>query len=78
VSNGYLFAPGDVEGLACGIRCILEDKRLARSMSCISQDIARQHDVELSLQAYEKFYEAQVAQKQAGLDNMNYRTLTWT
>ena len=63
--NGFLVAPGDVSGLAQGILYILVNDEKARRMGCASREIALKHDFELSLQAYEMFYCAQIAHKRA-------------
>ena len=63
--NGFLVSPGDVSGLSQGILSILLNDKKARMMGCASREIALKHDFELSLQAYEKFYCAQITQKRA-------------
>jgi glycosyltransferase involved in cell wall biosynthesis len=63
--NGFLVAPGDVSGLAQGILHILVNAEKAQMMGCASREIALKHDFELSLQAYEKFFCAQIAPKRA-------------
>ena len=66
--NGYLVARGDVSGLAQRIMHILLNGETARVMGHASREIALKHDYELSLQAYETFYYAQIAQKRAVLN----------
>lgn len=63
--NGYLLARGDVSGLAQGIARLLTNNELARAMGRASREIALKHDCELSLQAYELFYHAQIAHNKA-------------
>jgi glycosyltransferase involved in cell wall biosynthesis len=63
--NGFLVSPGDVSGLSQGILSILLNDKKAQKMGCASREIALKHDFELSLQAYEKFYCAQITQKRA-------------
>lgn len=63
--NGHLVAWGDVSGLAQGILHILLNDETARGMGRASREIALKHDCELSLQAYEMLYCAQIAHKLA-------------
>ncbi|GGI82333.1 glycosyltransferase [Legionella impletisoli] len=54
--NGYLFEPGDVKTLAQYIVALLRDKDRAKKMGSHSYEIARQHDLNKTIEQYETLY----------------------
>jgi glycosyltransferase involved in cell wall biosynthesis len=62
--NGYLVARGDVSSLVQGITRSLLNDEVARTMGRASREMALKHDFELSMQAYETLYLAQIASEQ--------------
>jgi glycosyltransferase involved in cell wall biosynthesis len=56
--NGRLFEPGDVEGLASRLAELLSDDRKRTRMGRESLRIVARHDIGITLNAFEKLYEA--------------------
>ncbi|MDP3888865.1 MAG: glycosyltransferase [bacterium] len=54
--NGYLFNTNDIEGLAQSLQKILSNKKLQVKMSKESLAIAKKHNINKTIEAYEKLY----------------------
>lgn len=55
--NGYLFAPGDVMGLAGHLTAILTDDALRARLGRVSRELALTHDHQTSLARFEQIYD---------------------
>jgi glycosyltransferase involved in cell wall biosynthesis len=55
--NGYLVIPGNWEGAARAVMKVLEDENLRRSMSRQSRDLALEHSIGFTIDAYERLFE---------------------
>ncbi|MGH8882097.1 MAG: glycosyltransferase, partial [Stackebrandtia sp.] len=56
--NGYLFNPGDVDGIAACAEMVLGHPRECRRMAAASRRIAAGHTHEASLRRFEQIYDA--------------------
>jgi glycosyltransferase involved in cell wall biosynthesis len=54
--NGFLFPPGDPEGLADRLLSVLGSERTRRSLGAASREIALRHDHHRSLERFESVY----------------------
>jgi 1,2-diacylglycerol 3-alpha-glucosyltransferase len=57
-NNGYLARPGDVDGFAAAMRCILGDLDRASAFGQASLEIGRRHSEDRTFRAYEQLYSA--------------------
>ena len=56
--NGYLFSPNDVAGIAEYFSRIFSDHALAKRMGQKSLQIAKAHDINITIASFEKIYES--------------------
>ncbi len=54
--NGFLCEPKDVDGIADGIEKILSDEKMRKKFSAASIKIAAKHDINYTLERFEKIY----------------------
>lgn len=54
--NGFLFQPGDDQELAAQLTTLLRDRRLLTSMGAESLRLAARHDMERTLDSFERLY----------------------
>lgn len=59
--NGYLFTPGDVEGISTRLEAILSSPDQIRAMGATSRAMAAWHDDARSLRRFEEIYDGLVA-----------------
>ena len=64
-SNGYLFEPSDIEGLARRLVSVLREPARCREMGAVSRQIAAEHDIDRTTELYESHYR-RIARVQAG------------
>jgi len=56
--NGYLFKPGDEQGLAHKIAALMNDEPLRKKMGQESLEIIKDHDINATLEQFEELYRA--------------------
>lgn len=61
--NGFLCEPGDVDGIADGMKQILSDPELCRRFSEKSIEIASHHDMDNTLKRFEEIYQEVIEKK---------------
>jgi glycosyltransferase involved in cell wall biosynthesis len=60
--NGFLAEPGDIHGLASAISTILNNPEQRQKMSKSSRVLAEMHDINVSIDLHEQFYDCFVKQ----------------